>query len=62
MTEEQALRKGRQATEDARKRVGFDRNALLQELEQESQADKELMDALEAIGQLILQARQETKQ
>ncbi|MGU7784910.1 hypothetical protein [Burkholderia sp. PU8-34] len=62
MTEEQALRIGRQAAKDARERVGYDRNALLQELERDSYKKEELIEALTITGLLILQARQETKQ
>lgn len=62
MTEEQALRIGRKAVEDARRRVGYDRNALLQELEKGTKKNKETMAAFAITGMLILKASQETKQ
>ncbi len=62
MTEEQALRIGRKAVEDARRRVGNDRNALLQELEKGTQKSTEKMQAFVTAGCLFLQANKATKQ
>jgi len=62
MNEDQALRIGRKAIEDARKRVGNDRNALLQELEKGTKTNTETMQAFAIAGRLFLQASQATKQ
>ncbi|AIO25719.1 hypothetical protein CEQ23_22500 [Burkholderia cepacia] len=62
MNEDQALRIGRKAVEDARKRVGNDRNALLQELEKGTKKNTETMQAFAIAGRLFLQASQATKQ
>jgi len=62
MTEEQALRIGRKAVEDARRRVGNDRTALLKELEKGTKKNTETMRAFAIAGCLLLQASQETKQ
>jgi hypothetical protein len=61
MTEEKALQIGRQAVEDAQKRVGVDRNALLKELEKKMEGDSELMAAFALVGHLILTSMQEQK-
>ncbi|KVF22916.1 hypothetical protein WJ06_10180 [Burkholderia cepacia] len=62
MNEDQALRIGRKAVEDARRRVGNDRNALLQELEKGTKKNTETMQAFAIAGRLLLQASQATKQ
>jgi len=62
MTEEQALRIGRKAVEDARRRVGNDRTALLQELEKGTKKNVETMQAFAIAGRLFLLASQATKQ
>ncbi|KVV20316.1 hypothetical protein WK78_28950 [Burkholderia cepacia] len=62
MTEEQALRKGREAVEDARQRVGDNRNALIEELSRAAIDDPELATAFAIAGHLIIEAQQQTKQ
>lgn len=62
MTEEDALRKGCKAVEDARKRVGDNRNALTKELERVAIEDSEVAEAFRVAGYLFLEAQQETKQ
>jgi hypothetical protein len=59
MTEGEALQIGRKAVEDARKRVGDDKNALERELEKRIETDYELMVAFALAGHLILQSMQE---
>lgn len=61
MTEDEALQIGRKAVEDARKRVGVDKNALQKELEKMMETDPELLAAFALAGQLILRSLQEPK-
>jgi hypothetical protein len=61
MTEGEALQIGRQAVEDARKRVGVDKNALERELEAKAGTDPELMTAFALAGHLILRSQQDQK-
>jgi hypothetical protein len=61
MTEGEALQIGRQAVEDARKRVGVDKNALQKELEAKIEADPELFAAFALVGNLILRSQQDQK-
>ncbi|KWD49690.1 hypothetical protein WL67_20850 [Burkholderia ubonensis] len=62
MTEEDALRNGCKAVEDARQRVGDNRNALMKELERVAIEDSEIAEAFRVAGFLFLEAQQETKQ
>lgn len=61
MTEDEALQIGRKAVEDARKRVGDDKNALQRELERQIETDPQLMVAFALAGHLILRSMQEPK-
>jgi hypothetical protein len=61
MTEGEALQIGCKAVEDARKRVGVDKNALQKELEKMMETDPELFEAFALAGELILRSEQEPK-
>jgi hypothetical protein len=61
MTEDEALHIGRKAVEDARERVGGDKNAMQQELEKQIEIDPELFAAFALAGELILRSMQDTK-
>jgi hypothetical protein len=61
MTEGEALQIGRQAVEDARERVGDDKNAVERELQEKAGTDPELMTAFALAGHLILRSQQEQK-
>ncbi|MFM0306247.1 hypothetical protein P0D71_00435 [Paraburkholderia sp. RL17-383-BIF-A] len=60
MTDDAALQMGRKAIEDARKRVGDDREAVLKELLKRAQADPELAKAFEVSGMAIVIALKES--
>ncbi len=61
MTDEDALRIGRKAVEDARRRVGDDRNALMEEIGRQIESDPERLEAFALAGHLILRSLQETR-
>jgi hypothetical protein len=61
MTEDEALQDSRKTAEDARKRVGVDRNALQKELEKMMETDPELFAAFALAGELILRSQQDPK-
>lgn len=61
MTEGEALRIGRQAIEDARKRVGDQQEALIKETENRIANDPQVEQAFRVAGHLILQSQQETR-
>ncbi|MFP3428767.1 hypothetical protein SB781_03355 [Paraburkholderia sp. SIMBA_061] len=60
MTDDAALQMGRQAIEDARKRVGDEREAVLKELLKRAQADPELAKAFEISGMATVIALRES--
>lgn len=60
MTDDAALQMGRQAIEDARKRVGDEREAVLKELLKRAQADPELAKAFEMSGMATVIALKES--
>jgi len=60
MTDDAALQMGRQAIEDARKRVGDEREAVLKELLKRAQADPELAKAFEISGMATVIALKES--
>ncbi len=61
MTDDEALRIGREAAEDAQKKVGGKKNDLLKELEKQSEQHTDVAKAFNEAGRLWLQSHQETK-
>jgi hypothetical protein len=61
MTNDEALRIGRKAVEDARKRVGDKQESLIEELEKVCTGDALAAQAFSITGHLILESIQETK-
>jgi hypothetical protein len=60
MKDDEAIQIGRQAAQDARKRVGVDKDAE-QELEAQTETDPVLAEAYLKAGMLILESKQDTK-
>ncbi|MFL9904731.1 hypothetical protein PQR71_42505 [Paraburkholderia fungorum] len=61
MTDDEALRISRKAAQDARKRVGFEKDALDQEFESMAETDPMLAEALLITGLAIIESQQDTK-
>ncbi len=61
MTNDEALRIGRKAIEDARKRVGDNPERLIEEIEKSCTGDTLAGQAFSITGNLILESIQETK-
>lgn len=61
MTEDEALRIGREAVEDARKRVGDNKEELMREIEKRAYEDARLMTAFSLAGHLFLRSAQGPK-
>lgn len=61
MTNDEALRIGRKAVEDARKRVGDKQEGLIEEIEKVCDGDALVAQAFSITGHLILESNQETK-
>lgn len=61
MTNDEALRIGRKAVEDARKRVGDNPERLIEEIEKICTGDTLAAQAFSITGHLVLESIQETK-
>jgi hypothetical protein len=61
MTDDEAIQISREAAQDARKRVGVDKEAADKEFEAQSETDSRLAEALLQAGMLFEQSRQDTK-
>jgi hypothetical protein len=61
MTNDEALRIGRKAIEDARKRVGDKQESLIEEIEKVCAGDTLVAQAFSITGHLLLESIQETK-
>lgn len=61
MTDDEALRIGREAVEAARERVGTNKQKLRKELEARIRTDPKTMEAFALAGQLLLTSKQETQ-
>jgi hypothetical protein len=61
MTHDEALRIGRKAVEDARKRVGDKQESLIEEIEKICTGAALVTEAFAITGHLILESIQETK-
>jgi len=61
MSHDEAFRIGRKAIQDARERVGGQKNELLKELEKQAEQDRKVAEAFKVAGILLLESHQETK-
>lgn len=61
MTDDEALRIGREAVEAARDRVGCNKQELAKDLETRIEIDPETMEAFAHVGRLFLTSQQETQ-
>ncbi|MFM0022163.1 hypothetical protein [Paraburkholderia azotifigens] len=61
MTDDEALRIGRQAAEDAQRKVGGNKDDLLKELKKQSEQQQDVAEAFKKAGMLWQQSHQETK-
>lgn len=59
MTDDEALRIGREVVEAARERVGANKQALRKELEARIETDPKTMEAFAQAGRLLLTSKQE---
>ncbi|ARK86075.1 hypothetical protein [Burkholderia pseudomallei] len=58
MTEEEALQIGRQAIGDAIRRVGTERDMLINEAQRMAESDADLMIAFALVGHLLIESQQ----
>ena len=61
MTNDEALRIGREAVEDARKRVGDKQEELIEVIEKRLATEPRLSEAFAQTGHLLLRSLQETR-
>lgn len=61
MTDDEALQIGRQAVEDARRKVGGREELILKELETRADGDPRVGEAFAQVGEVLQCAKQHTK-
>ncbi|VWB07863.1 hypothetical protein [Burkholderia lata] len=61
MTEEEALQIGRRVIGDAIRRVGTERDALIDEVQRMAESDPSLMVAFAKVGHLLIESWQDSK-
>lgn len=61
MTEEEALQIGRKAIGDAIRRVGTERDMLINEVQRMAESDANLMAAFAQVGHLLVESWQDSK-